>query len=213
MKKFRLVVLSATLLVALVIGPLAALAQDGAGYKTFSTADGLVTFSHPEDWFVEADEKGNINIANSEAVLDAVQEKGFVPAEGDILISLLFVPTAYSDLLGVHGETLEDKVTGLRDLMVEFNQDLGPERVVVAGDVVLSEAENEAAIAQVTYSQGTTTNGILAIWQTPQDFVGVAILVTSTGNAAAQEEALHTILRSVEFSVTFAEILEQYSTE
>ncbi|MBI5929022.1 MAG: hypothetical protein HY862_06925 [Chloroflexi bacterium] len=211
MKKAPLVSLTVSLLLLLIISPLTTSAQDG--FQKFSTDDGLVTFQYPTEWFAEADEKGNINIANSEAVLDAVQEKGFVPAEGDILLSLLFFPTAYADALGIQGQTLEDKITGLRDTMVEFNQDLGPERVVTAGDVILSEEVGEATIAQVSYTQGTTTEGMLAIWQTPQDFIGVAILLASPGNAANQEETLHTILRSVEFSQTFAEILEQYKNQ
>lgn len=211
MKKVQFVIIMVGLLV-LLISPLAISAQDG--FTTFSTEDGLVTFSYPAEWFVEADEQGNINIGNSEAVLAAIQAGNFVPAEGDVLISLLFVPTDYAAVLGLSGETLEEKVTGLAASLVFINQDKGPDRTVVVDEVVLLEApadSDEAAIAQVAYTQGTTTEGVLAVWQTPQDFIGVAVLLTSPGNTAAQEENLHVILRSLEFSQTFAEILAEYS--
>lgn len=115
----RMPLLALIVIAALLIAPVSALAQDLP--QTYTSADGLLTFSYPEGWAID-EQFGTILIANSADAIGGLDEASAI-APGQVVIAIL-PPTSLTEQLGLMGI---DSEAGPQALIESYIELLGPE--------------------------------------------------------------------------------------
>src|SRR5690606_4559610 len=162
---------SLVLLLALMLVPLVALAQDGEQeMETFTSDDGLLTFSYPAEWVIGpyGAEMGGppfpfVLFSPSQETLDRLNmDEDFT--EGDQAMAVVILPTAFFPMLGeeLPAEPTAGDYAGLVALMFfgEFEEGPPAEGAEEMGEATEEAAEGEMAEPTEEATEEAMTGGL-----------------------------------------------------
>ncbi len=151
MKRFY--VLSLLVILALVLTPLAAFAQDDEEWQTYTSEDDKLTVSYPPGWV--AQEPGEdfpfagVFLASSEDTMEKLDsEEEIPPASGDVGVIVLLMPMEFLNMMGAElpeDVSTEELTTILTNMFTSPEGDEGEESV--EGEQATPEATAEGTEA------------------------------------------------------------------
>lgn len=205
MKRFTLNTL--LLLSALVIFSLPTLLMaqdeddDSTNYNQILTEDGISVF-YPDDWtFDVAEGDASISLFSNEAI--AARDASAPFESGDVSVWLTFTPSEYAHLLGLVGDSNEERLTNLVNGLVGLNTDEDGNAHLSASEIEVFEASDDLPeILFVTYSLTDIADGMVLIWDISDDLLGVAIVTTATDELAENQDFIMTMAQNVTFETT-----------
>lgn len=201
MKNRQYMTILIALLVALLVGASAALAQDGLPDRIKLARDisvehdtGLLVLSYPEGWIAEED-FGAITLANEQAVLDLLDSANgdILPTSGQIAGNISLVTPADFDLFTLHAESsaLDLLDTFIESLISDSTVDIQMDRPEA---LTLGSRAAAAVDGVVMINENRSQVHILAIqWD---DSFALFIFV---GDVTAFEDEIDAIALSFEF--------------
>ncbi len=209
------VVISLTVLLALVMIPLAALAQSETEYETYTSEDGLLSVAYPEGWASAFDTEmpfPNVYFANSEEALEKLMStEDTTPDSGEVGILVAVLPTAFLALAGTELPA-DASVTDLAQVVV--TSFLAPEdeaaqeelEIGEAEEVLLDEEEERAGGLVPVTQPGLEGAFIVASLQ--EDLLLVTYLATVPGEYSDElSEVLLAVTGSVSYEGTASDLL------
>lgn len=223
--------------------PLTAQAQEGtvADWPEFVTEDGYIAGRYPPDWSIEII-AGNLVLANDAGLLERYLEDGAKIQPGEVVLSILFYPMEYAHLSGFEGETLDDKIAYLSDLMEipEYETDLTSEEwqqvkdgleteygIELPDDIDLETPEEDILYVnageiierdtgfragRITLARADMESALI-LWDVADDLLGFATVVVSQGEMENFDATLYQIIESIEFRSTIESIMEEAESE
>lgn len=205
MKRFNLNMLLFLSMLMLLSIPTLTMAQDedddSSTYNQILTEDGISVF-YPDDWtFDVAEDDAIISLFSNEAIAERDADAPF--ESGDVSIWLTFTPSDYAHLLGLVGDSNEERLTNLVNGLVGLNTDEDSNAQLSASEIEIFEASNDLPeILFVTYSLTDVADGMVLFWDISDDLLGVAIVTTATDELADNQDLIMRMMQNVTFETT-----------
>ena len=192
------VLLLLTSLMLLAVSPsVHAQGDDDFTTVTYEAPDGAFTFDYAADWVLTTDDTLGFNFTNSNFIqykLDRGFDKLFL---NETLISMNFIPHPIAEeYLGIAGSNSAERLNSLAE-------SLDPELEITGRDVV------DEDIHRILFQKGDSFVGMLVFWQISDDMSGVGMMMTAPGNFEEADMGAREIFSSVEFHLTYDEIVQQ----
>lgn len=208
-------VISLAVLLALVMIPLTALAQDEIKYETYTSEDGLLSVAYPEGWASGFDTEmpfPNAYFANSEeALAKLMSAEDTTPDSGEVGILVAVLPTAFLALTGTELPADASPTDLAQAVVTSFFVPEDPDaeeqpEIGEAEEVMLSEEEAWAGgLVPVTQPD---LEGAFVVAKLQEDLLLVTYLATVPGEYSDElGELLLAVAGSVSYEGTADDVL------
>jgi len=185
--------------------------DDDMEREIFESEDENFTFEHPAEWLVNELSAAFI-ITNSEAIMDSIIE-GEDPPEpesGDLVMTLLIMPSDFLPLLGIEGETLDELAMSLLDFTSAEADTITTEPDIIT---IIAEDDDNLTydIGYLTFVSSEGDDGMLAIYRINDDITGIAIVAAVLDELEQHQATIYDMLISANYDGTVDDLIATLS--